>query len=123
MKPTPESENVFSINDIPSITSNESKNNEKVDKDSRMENSGVIKTSIKEMMEIEKLKKEIEHEKKGLDFAIYLVKNLLFFLVTVCACKVILDLYNKSLDLNEYFSLLIPIITTALGYILGKKNL
>lgn len=69
-----------------------------------------------------KFDKETEHEKKGLDFSIFLVKNLLFFLVFICACKVILDIDSKKIDLNEYFSLLIPIITTALGYILGKKN-
>lgn len=72
--------------------------------------------------EIVKLNKQIEHEKKGLDFSILLVRNLLFFLLVVCACKVILDIDKKEIDLNEYFSLLIPIITTALGYILGKKN-
>lgn len=72
--------------------------------------------------EIAELNKKIEHEKKGLDFSILLVKNLLFFLVFVCGCKLIIDIDKKEIDLNEYFSLLIPIITTALGYILGKKN-
>lgn len=72
--------------------------------------------------EIAQINKQIEHEKKGLDFSIFLVKNLLFFLITICACKVILDIGKKEIDLDEYFSLLIPIITTALGYILGKKN-
>lgn len=118
------SENSFEEMYISSTTLSNPVDSETFNNESKMETSGIIKTSIKEMMELEKFKKEIEHEKKGLEFSIGLVKGLLGFLVFVSLVKLMKQAEgsNITIDLNEYFSLLLPIITTALGYILGKKS-
>ena len=105
-----------------SISDNNNTKDEKIDI-SKMSDSLPKNTSFEQYKEKEKFKKEIEHEKKGLDFSIFLVIIVLLFLIFVSFIKLMSDVRDrKTVELNDYFSLFSPMITTALGYILGKKN-
>ena len=92
---------------------------------SRLIGTGLTpKQAIQSYQELDTHQNKIDHEKKGLEFSIGLVKGLLSFLVFVSLVKLMKQAEGSdiTIDLNEYFSLLLPIITTALGYILGKKS-
>lgn len=81
------------------------------------------KNSMNDYIQLKRSDRDINRDKEGMDFACKMASRILIFLLLACFAKIMQDLTKgNDIKLENYTNFLIPILTTTVGFILGKNS-
>lgn len=81
------------------------------------------KKTTSDYIQLKKNDRELSRDKEGMDFAMRIAEYITIFLLLMSLFKMVYDIStNKAIDIGVYTNFLIPILTTVIGFILGKKS-